>query len=387
MVIGGKIAGAALPALLAGSGVRTAVQAGMSMAQIGEFSFIIAGLGIALGAVGDFLYPVAVAVSAVTTLITPWLIRWSGPAAAWVDAKLPRSLQTLLALEGAWTERLRAPAQRTGRVRRLAGLLLLDTFLLGAVVIAAARFFDRGVELLSPRIGLRWAQVAAIAAAALIGSPFMLGVVRLVGALGATLAAQALPQAGGAIDLAAAPRRAFVVSLQLAAAIVLGLPLVAVTQLFLPRYVAALAFAVVLVLLAVRLWRSAEQLQGHVRAGAEVLVEALANQAHPDGTPPSAQPALSALFPGLGSPAPVVIASGSAAVGETLAGINLRGRTGATVLAIRRGKEGLLVPTGRELLQAGDVLAVAGTHESVDAARDLLRQKKPDVRQRPKGGG
>ena len=387
VVIGGKIAGVALPALLAGSGVRTAVQAGMSMAQIGEFSFIIAGLGIALGAVGDFLYPVAVAVSAVTTLITPWLIRWSGPAAAWVDAKLPRSLQTLLALEGAWTERLRAPAQRTGRVRRLAGLLLLDTFLLGAVVIAAARFFDRGVELLSARIGLRWARVAAIAAAALIGSPFMLGVVRLVGALGATLAAQALPQAGGAIDLAAAPRRAFVVSLQLAAAIVLGLPLVAVTQLFLPRYVAALAFAVVLVLLAVRLWRSAEQLQGHVRAGAEVLVEALANQAHPDGTPPSAQPALSALFAGLGSPAPVVIASGSAAVGETLAGINLRGRTGATVLAIRRGKEGLLVPTGRELLQAGDVLAVAGTHESVDAARDLLRQKKPDVRQRPKGGG
>ncbi|HKC61010.1 MAG TPA: cation:proton antiporter [Myxococcales bacterium] len=390
VVIGGKIAGVALPALLAGSGVRTAVQAGMSMAQIGEFSFIIAGLGIALGAAGDFIYPVAVAVSALTTLTTPWLIRWSGPAAAWVDAKLPRSLQTLLALEGAWTERLREPAQRTGRVRRLAGLLLLDTFLLAVLVIAEARFFDRGVELLAPRIGLRWAQVAAVAVGALLGSPFVLGIVRLVGGLGATLAAQALPQAGGGIDLAAAPRRAFVVSLQLAAAIVLGLPLVAVTQLFLPRYVAALAFAVVLILLAVRLWRSAEQLQGHVRAGAEVLVEALASQARPDGSPPSGQPALSALFPGLGSPVPVVIAKGTAAVGKTLAGINLRGRTGATVLAIRRGQEGLLVPTGRELLQADDVLALAGTHESVDAARDLLSQAKvdppPNPKRCPRGG-
>ena len=148
--------------------------------------------------------------------------------------------------------------------------------------------------------------------------------------------------------------------------------MVAVTQLFLPKYVAPLTFAAVLAALAVRLWKSAEQLQGHVRAGAQVLVEALANQARPDGTPPSAQPALSALFPGLGFPVPVVLAPGSPAIGKTLAGINLRGRTGATVLAIRRGEQGLLVPTGRELLQAGDVLALAGTHDSVDAARALL---------------
>jgi monovalent cation:H+ antiporter-2, CPA2 family len=357
------------------------------MAQIGEFSFIIAALGISLGAVRDFLYPVAVAVSAITTLTTPWLIRWSGPAAAWVDAKLPRALQTFLALEGAWTEELRGPRKRAGRVRRLAGLLLLDAALLAAVVIAASRFFDRAVGLLLPRVGLRWAQIAAAAAGALAASPFVIGIVRLVGALGATLAAQALPQPGGGIDLAAAPRRAFVVSLQLAAAIVLGLPLVAVTQLFLPRFVAPLAFAAVLAALAVRLWKSAEQLQGHVRAGAQVLVEALANQARPDGTPPSTLPALSALFPGLGSPVPVVLAPGSPAIGKTLAGINLRGRTGATVLAIRRGEQGVLVPTGRELLLAGDVLALAGTHESVEAAGALLSGAEADeARVGPTGG-
>ena len=250
--------------------------------------------------------------------------------------------------------------------------MLLDTALLAAVVIAASRFFGRAVGLLSPRLGLRWAQVVAVAAAVLVASPFVLGILRLVGALGANLAAQALPQAGGGIDLNAAPRRAFVVSLQLVAAIVLGLPVVAVTQLFLPRYVAPLAFAVVLVALGIRLWRSAEQLQGHVRAGAQVLVEALAHQARPDGTPPDAQPVLSSVFPGLGSPVPVVLAPSSAAVGKTLAAINLRGRTGATVLAIRRGDQGVLVPTGRELLQADDVLAVAGTNESVAAARVLL---------------
>ena len=80
-MIGGKIAGVAIGAFLTGSGTRTAIQAGMSLAQIGEFSFIIAVLGARLGATGEFLYPVTVGVSVVTSLATPWLIRAAGPAA------------------------------------------------------------------------------------------------------------------------------------------------------------------------------------------------------------------------------------------------------------------------------------------------------------------
>src|SRR5262249_28877441 len=68
LVIAGKFIGVSLGAFLTGNGTRTSVQAGMSLTQIGEFSFIIAGLGISLGATRDFLYPIAVAVSAITTL-------------------------------------------------------------------------------------------------------------------------------------------------------------------------------------------------------------------------------------------------------------------------------------------------------------------------------
>src|SRR6185369_15335719 len=78
VVVIGKIASVSLGAFLAGNGTRTSVQAGMSLAQIGEFSFIIAGVGISLRVTGDFLFPVAVAVSSITTLLTPWLIRASG---------------------------------------------------------------------------------------------------------------------------------------------------------------------------------------------------------------------------------------------------------------------------------------------------------------------
>ena len=77
---------------------------------------------------------------------------------------------------------------------------------------------------------------------------------------------------------------------------------------------------------------------------------------------------------GLGSPLPVRLGAGSTAVGRTLAEIDLRGVTGATVLAIRRGDAVVPVPSGHERLAAGDVLAVAGKHESIEAARELLER-------------
>ena len=95
VVIAGKLTGVAFGAFLTGNGTRTSIQAGLSLAQIGEFSFIIAALGASLGATREFLYPVAVAVSAITTLTTPWFIRSSEAVAAFADRKLPHRLQTL----------------------------------------------------------------------------------------------------------------------------------------------------------------------------------------------------------------------------------------------------------------------------------------------------
>src|SRR6185436_3775393 len=89
VVIVGNLVGVSVGTFIAGFGVRTSVQAGLSLGQIGEFSFIIAGVGVSLGAVRPFLYPIAVAVSVLTALTTPWLIRGSGRFAAFVDRRLP----------------------------------------------------------------------------------------------------------------------------------------------------------------------------------------------------------------------------------------------------------------------------------------------------------
>jgi monovalent cation:H+ antiporter-2, CPA2 family len=76
-------------ALIAGQPLKTSLYAGMSMAQIGEFSFIIATLGLTLGVTSNFLYPIAVAVSALTTFTTPYMIKLAGPLYGKIERKLP----------------------------------------------------------------------------------------------------------------------------------------------------------------------------------------------------------------------------------------------------------------------------------------------------------
>lgn len=92
----GKFFGTAVGALISGCSIKNSMQAGMSMAQIGEFSFIIATLGTTLEVIHDFLYPIAVAVSAVTTFTTPYLIKSSDSVASWLNARIPERVHLLL---------------------------------------------------------------------------------------------------------------------------------------------------------------------------------------------------------------------------------------------------------------------------------------------------
>ena len=75
--------------MLGGESLKSAMRGGFSMAQIGEFSFIIASLGLSLGVISDFLYPVVVAVSVITTFLTPYMIRLATPAYSALEHRLP----------------------------------------------------------------------------------------------------------------------------------------------------------------------------------------------------------------------------------------------------------------------------------------------------------
>jgi len=92
----GKPVFVTLGALAAGQPLKIAVQSGMSLSQIGEFSFIIATLGLTLKVTSDFLYPIAVAVSVITAFTTPYMIRLSDPVYKWIERILPIKWKKLL---------------------------------------------------------------------------------------------------------------------------------------------------------------------------------------------------------------------------------------------------------------------------------------------------
>ncbi len=378
VVLWGKTFGVTVGAFLTGHGTRLSLRAGLSLAQVGEFSFIIAGLGVALGGPAASLPHVAVAVCAITAFLTPLLVRASERLALYVDRRLPRPLQTFVTLYGSWVELLSGRRDRTtpwAPVRVAARFVLLDAVLLAGLVIGVSINWQHLLDLIgafgggAPVDG-RW---LVLGGAALCAAPFALGLARSSRRLGHALAEVALPGRGaGRMDPADAPRRAFVVTLQIAVVMMVGLPLIAVTQPFLPPFQGAALAVTALLLLGLTFWRTATNLQGHMRAGAEIVAEALGSRKRGGETETLEE--VQRMLPGLGTLVPVRVGPASAAAGMSLAELNLRGRTGATAVALRRGgaDEQIVFPTAKVVLHEGDLLALSGSHDSIAEAVRLL---------------
>ncbi|MGV3622802.1 MAG: cation:proton antiporter [Archangium sp.] len=362
VVIVGKILGVSLGIFFTGNGVKTAVQSGLSLAQIGEFSFIIATLGLSLKATPSFMYPMAVAVSALTTLLTPTLIRASPKVAEKVEGGLPGRVQTWVALYSSWFERLRTakPTGERSLLARRVRLLLIDVGCIVATLLVLA--------LLSPKTeGMTFFALMGVGVVVIV--TVGIGLARVLRAVGDTLAERALPLVGR-VDLARAPRSALSALFRVIVAVLVMTPaLVLLTPFLPPIWVVGTVMLLLLVLLA-SFARRAADFEGHLRAGAQVVAEALSHA--PSGTQTDSLNQVRQQLPGLGEPVSCAVPADSPVLGKSLAEINLRGRTGATVLAIHRHEGDVVLPTASEKLSAGDIVALAGSTEAVGAARLLL---------------
>jgi CPA2 family monovalent cation:H+ antiporter-2 len=188
----GKVLARSAGAFVAGQDGRTSLRVGMSLAQIGEFSFIIATLGTTLKVTSDFLYPIAVAVSAITTLLTPYLIRTANPLARRMRIMLPYGLRRILRLYTEWLQSLRFEGDRAviaAMVRRI----LMQTFVNfcmvaaifgGGAYAASARGLDWRAWLPNPRI----ADAVIWGAALILSLPFLIAAYRKLKALSMMLA-------------------------------------------------------------------------------------------------------------------------------------------------------------------------------------------------------
>ena len=388
VVILGKFIGVAAGAFATGAGLRTSLQAGLTMGQIGEFSFIIAVLAKDLPG-GSTLFALAVGTSTITALCTPTLVRHGPVLAQWIERKLPHSVQTFASLYASWIDATRraAPTLRS-KLRTLLAQLLIDVVLMVGVIIAAAIFDERLIKLIDARTPLAsaGAKIALLAVLLSVLLPLLWGAANIIASLSRTIAAAAFAESTeGDVDFAAAPRRAYRLALSFGFSTACGLILLVATQAFLPPGGGTALFLLLLVLLGVALYRGATNLQGHVRAGAAALFELLAGRADaPDSGSPHAHSAMGsghlddaqALLPGLGELHAITLKSKSPAVGKTLSEINLRGLTGAAVILIRRGDQAITAPVGVEILAVGDQLVLSGSLRAVRLATAKLAGKR-----------
>jgi CPA2 family monovalent cation:H+ antiporter-2 len=134
-----KVLNVTLGALVAGQPLKTSVHAGMSMAQIGEFSFIIATLGITLKVTSSFLYPIAVAISALTTFTTPYMINLAAPLYNRLDESLPVRWRKALNRYSAGTQSVRT----TSDWRQVIQGFLVHCILFSTVILGVIFLFSR----------------------------------------------------------------------------------------------------------------------------------------------------------------------------------------------------------------------------------------------------
>lgn len=119
--------------MLSGQPLKTAMRCGFSMAQIGEFAFIIASLGLSLGVISEFLYPVVVAVSVITTFLTPYMIRAAEPAYTILEKRLPKRWIRRLNHLGA--EHHASPDEQS-LWKRLLRKMILNTLIYAILILA-----------------------------------------------------------------------------------------------------------------------------------------------------------------------------------------------------------------------------------------------------------
>jgi len=191
-VILGKIVSCGLGTFLAGKDGRTAMRVGMTVSPIGEFSFIIASLGVTLKVTSAFLYPIAVAVSALTTLFTPYLIRAADPLTRRLGHAMPRSVANVFGLYGQWLSSLR-PASGAPTLfsltRRIIVQIAINLALVVAIFLGASYGAPRVSSLLAAWVPSEPMQrVVLWSAALLVSMPFLVAVYRKTKSLALLLA-------------------------------------------------------------------------------------------------------------------------------------------------------------------------------------------------------
>jgi len=257
-VVLGKMLSCGLGAFIAGNDGRTSLRVGMGLSQIGEFSFIIAALGMTLQVTSDFLYPVAVAVSAITTLLTPYLIRGADPLSLKIAAVMPKRLSRVFGMYGEWLRSIQPQgegAMLASMIRKIILQVGVNLALVVAIFFAGSFFAARIGGYLEGWISdPSWQKALIWGGALLLSLPFLIAAYRKLKALSMLLAEMSVkPEMAGRHTQRV--RRVIAELIPILSLLVIFLLLAALSASILPTNKLLVLIAVVTAAVAAVLWR------------------------------------------------------------------------------------------------------------------------------------
>lgn len=257
-VVLGKMLSCGLGAFIAGNDGRTSLRVGMGLSQIGEFSFIIAALGMTLQVTSDFLYPVAVAVSAITTLLTPYLIRGADPLSLKIASVMPKRLSRVFGMYGEWLRSIQPQgegAMLASMIRKIILQVGVNLALVVAIFFAGSFFAARIGGYLEGWISdPSWQKALIWGGALLLSLPFLIAAYRKLKALSMLLAEMSVkPEMAGRHTQRV--RRVIAELIPILSLLVIFLLLAALSASILPTNKLLVLIAVVTAAVAAVLWR------------------------------------------------------------------------------------------------------------------------------------
>jgi CPA2 family monovalent cation:H+ antiporter-2 len=285
VVIVGKTLACSLGVFVVGHDARTALRSGLGMAQIGEFSFVIATLGLSLGVISGFIYPIAVSVSVLCMFASPYLGRSADTLANGLRRLTPRSVRLLATSYSGWLENLK-PVDENATIaaifRRLLWHIAINILLVMTLFVIGAYINGHNWDWFSLfgihrdlRHTLIWA------CALFLSLPMLIAIYRKAEALGMLLAEIGIRERfAGAYTQAI--RNVLARIIPLATLLMLALLVSALGSTILPPRGIALSLIVLGVVLAVVLWRSLVKMHARLQAA---LKDTLNKPESPDGGP------------------------------------------------------------------------------------------------------
>jgi len=371
LVVVGKVVTCSFGAFVGGKDLHTSLCVGMGLAQIGEFSFIIATLGRELKVTSEFLYPIAVAVSVITTLVTPYLIRGTGGIVAFLERVLPKPFMQSLAVYTAWIGSFGKDAPRPSvlLVRQMGWQLLINLLLTVGIFAVWA-----WIGSLPTSLWPSWLQSGVMqdilcwSSAVLLTAPIYLASARKIQAMSSLIAEICVSQASEGAHVMAA-RSLIGQIFVLTSFTVMTFLTVLLSTSILGSFAAMLPLMLVVTVLALL----SRRLLVRIYSRAEMaLNETLLEMPELREEKPKVLPEIlhEAELETMEIPA------GSHYADLMLREIPLRAQTGTSIVAIERGGQRMINPGPEEILLPGDRVLLLGHAEQLSGARELLAGTK-----------